>query len=377
MGLLPIFVKLLAAEGSADNLRFETAWALTNVASGTTEQCKAMVQCGGAEAFCNIVKAAGSSERLVEQAVWGLGNIAGDGHPLRDLLNKMGLIPALVKWFPSLTSLSAVRNLAWTVSNLCRGKPQPALKVVLPALPLLTGLVCSADDEVVTDSLWAFSYISDGTNDNIDAVLSSGCLERIVTLLDHPSPNVVTPALRTIGNLVTGDDSQTEMVLSTKFLAKAKALLGTERKGIRKEMIWTLSNITAGTVGQIQAVIDQGIIPTLIALAKVSPDTDILKETIWVLSNFLSGGSLQQIDYILNQGLIEAFASMLSHNIHPNALKAALDGISAMLRKAPQHATLLNPLLDLLVEWESHNSSGLSEAAGNLLALIDAGDRDH
>src|SRR3989338_469094 len=210
---------------------------------------KAMVQCGGAEVFCNIVKTAGTSERLVGQAVWGLGNIAGDGYPLRDLLHKMGLIPALVKCLPSLTSVSVVRNLAWTVSNLCWGKPQPALEVLLPALPLLTGLICSAGDKVVTDSLWAFSYISDGTNGNIDAVLSSGCLERIVTLLDHPSPTVVIPALTTIDK-----DSQTEMVLGTKFLAKARALLGTEGKEIRKEMIWTLCNITAGTVDQIHAV---------------------------------------------------------------------------------------------------------------------------
>jgi importin subunit alpha-1 len=39
------------------------------------------------------------------------------------------------------------------------------------------------DEEVLTDAAWALSYLSDGDNDRIDAVLEAGVARRLVELL--------------------------------------------------------------------------------------------------------------------------------------------------------------------------------------------------
>jgi importin subunit alpha-1 len=67
-----------------------------------------------------------------------------------------------------------LRNATWTLSNLCRGKPQPPFDLVRPALKILAHLVYSGDEEVLTDACWALSYLSDGSNDKIQAVIESG-----------------------------------------------------------------------------------------------------------------------------------------------------------------------------------------------------------
>jgi len=55
---------------------------------------------------------------------------------------------------------------------------------VRPALPSLERLILSNDDEeVLTDACWAFSYLSDGTNDKIQAVIEAGVCGRLVELL--------------------------------------------------------------------------------------------------------------------------------------------------------------------------------------------------
>jgi len=104
-----------------------------------------------------------------------------------------------------------LRNATWTLSNFCRGKPQPAFEVVKPALPALAHLVFSTDEEVLTDACWALSYLSDGPNERIQAVIEAGVVRHMVELLMHPNPAVQTPALRTVGNIVTGDDAQTQV----------------------------------------------------------------------------------------------------------------------------------------------------------------------
>lgn len=39
------------------------------------------------------------------------------------------------------------------------------------------------DVEVLGDAVWAVSYLSDGPNDNIQAVIEAGCCRRLVELL--------------------------------------------------------------------------------------------------------------------------------------------------------------------------------------------------
>jgi hypothetical protein len=160
----------------------------------------------------------------------------------------------LLKQLQEIPKLSMQRNATWTLSNFCRGKPQPDFHLVSPALPTLANLIHSQDEEVLTDACWALSYISDGTNDKIDAVISVGVCRCLVELLMHSSSSVQTPALRTVGNIVTGDDTQTQTVINCQALPALAQLLQSPKKGIRKEACWTISNITAGNKDQIQSV---------------------------------------------------------------------------------------------------------------------------
>jgi hypothetical protein len=134
-------------------------------------------------------------------------------------------------------NLSLAQNCTWATSNLCRGKPAPPMELMQPFIKPLTNLLAQTlsnpdlknSFELQTDIVWCLSYISDGDDERIQAVMETGVLPLLMQLVDQFPDNraLMTPTVRCIGNFATGNDIQTDAVLDGGFLRNVGVLLET------------------------------------------------------------------------------------------------------------------------------------------------------
>ena len=267
-GILPVLVKCLES-GDNPSLQFEAAWALTNIASGTSQQTQAVVEANAVPLFLNLLKS--PQQNVCEQAVWALGkkfkknlqekffkfvlilgNIIGDGPHLRDYVIELGVVQPLLAFISPNIPITFLRNVTWVVVNLCRNKdPPPPVNTIREILPALNMLIHHDDMnvsyplksqvfllivtfQILVDTVWALSYLTDGGNEQIQMVIDSSVVEKLVPLLAHREVKVQTAALRAVGNIVTGTDEQTQTVLNCGALDHFGALLNHPKEKIIK-----------------------------------------------------------------------------------------------------------------------------------------------
>lgn len=305
-GLVPRFVELLSSScvlytdveyNLVKKIRSEAAWALTNVASGSSEQTQKILDFGAIPLFADMLRE--NDEELVDQAAWAFGNISGDSEIMRDAAINCGVLKTAIQLSKSLAetnaSLRVLKNTTWLISNLNRGlNPPPKYENMVESLEVLQKLIDHPDDDVKNDALWAISYICDNEPKIVKLVFALGIVDKVISFLEnyqhYSTTKIMHPAIRTIGNIITSTDEYVDTLINKGIVTLCYKVFREYPgeiaiKKLRKEICWTFSNIACGTENHINHIMTSEILTLLYSTSTLQ--NYIKLEACWALTNMM------------------------------------------------------------------------------------------
>mmetsp|Transcript_26294 Transcript_26294/g.47117 ORF Transcript_26294/g.47117 Transcript_26294/m.47117 type:complete len:520 (-) Transcript_26294:3032-4591(-) len=307
-GIVPRFLEW-TQRFDFSQLQYEACWILTNISAGNSHQTNSIIEKGAVHMLVKLLSSA--NETVREQAVWALGNIAGDNSSCRDLIlhcNGLNLVTqvGLASDRPSMH-----KNVYWTTSNLCRGKPPPQFSLIREALPILSKVIQNeTSPDLLSDCLYSIASISEGNEEKIQAVIDTGVVAKVIELLNHFTHVVQMPALKIVGNIAQGSEEQTQHIIDLGVVPGIFSLLTSAKRNIQKEAVWTCSNISAGNKQQLQALYESNVFPRIVQLM-IDADIEIKKECVWSICNAASASTPQQIAMLVQANAIDGLCRIL------------------------------------------------------------------
>ena len=231
---------------SSDKIKFHCAWILTNLSSQTTEVCNRLAEQGAVEALSRIAASDVISEHT-HQALWALSNFAGDNPALRNRVFATGISANIIRIFNTSQSidLSNLGIMVWLLSNLFKFRPLPSNYLMKEFIQLLPKLLPMSHEGILMDTLRTLSYIT-VSPEHIQAVLNTGFVGRIITLLAHESHKVKQCALNLVSNLSGGDQVQTQSLLENNLVPFLYSALAVNKTNVKRDVLFVMSNIVMG-----------------------------------------------------------------------------------------------------------------------------------
>jgi len=155
-----------------------------------------------------------SHVKIQENIIWLLSNVVGEGIKYRDEVIKrevvINKIYDLAKQQNNPVNLN--RIIAFFFSSIVKGKPEVNLNLTKKSLEILTIFFKDDDFEIIRDTCWGFSCLSDSDYPEIQRYLiDNGIVKVLIECNPNDVKDLKIPLIRVLGNLLTKNDSLAEV----------------------------------------------------------------------------------------------------------------------------------------------------------------------
>nr|GMD07283.1 importin subunit alpha-4 [Ipomoea batatas] len=344
------------------NKKAKAVWALGNVA-GDSPTCRDLVLGHGALLPLLAQLNEHSKLSMLRNATWTLSNFCRGKPPAPFEQVVKAALPVL-RQLIHMNDEEVLTDACWALSYLSDG-PNDKIQAVIESgvCPRLVELLLHPSAAVLIPALRTVGNIVTGDDTQTQYVIDNQVLPCLYQLLtQNHKKSIKKEACWTISNITAGNRAQIQALATTAVANPQPALIDIKlnlvgyigmiflppynvfqsfvlKSGDQAEYICSYSahNFSeylredGGLLAKVdEAVIDANIILPLVYVLQ-NAEFDIKKEAAWAISNATSGGSHEQIRFLVNQGCIKPLCDLLVCP-DPRIITVCLEGLENILK---------------------------------------------
>lgn len=272
------------------------------------------------------------------------------------------------------TPVDFLKKITWIIVDLCK-KPIP-IESIEDICSAVNILMHQTDENILIDAVVAVSHLTRKSVDQIQLVIDSGILSKLVPLLGHHNEKLRKAALNSIDHITSKSEKQMQTVLDYQILKYFHKILRYAPANIRMKALRVLSNITAGNEFQLDTVFRAGLIPALITVLWHG-DFKTQIAAVFVLSNMTRSCTKNHIYELLKQNVIAALGRLLLQCSNLDIIKLILKFFAHVLStvEAEEVEAVTDKMedclaLDRIEELQYHDNEAISGLASQIVKFF-------
>lgn len=320
-GIIPVVLNLTAPKHPL-SVRVHATWTLLNLLNSENEiHIQSLEKLGVLAVLFELLDE--PYPTLNEHAIAGLSNYVATG----DVYRRRALEGGVVEKIKTLVEIPKMpvcikRALIFLICNVLNSEALPEVSEIRPLIDFATECLWSEDPLIISDSLWTITSLLSSPR-TFSAVSKTPVIAQLILRTKASNAAIRRPALRCIGILSAGDNSVGLRLTQLGVFEALEGVLGSQSEKLIREACWTVANLLACGPGVVGVCVEKGILAHARLLVKTS-NRVIAEEAMWVIYTALISGSEEQMEGLVQLGVIEDLGMLLKTDdvsIQGNALK--------------------------------------------------------
>jgi len=319
------------------HLQAEAAWIVSNVSAGSSDDTHALINKGVLGALQKGLHC--PFEEVVLHLLYILGNISADCHFCRNQVVSAGLIGDIQALSSKFSNPLMNTKIIWVMSNVVRLQPrsEPLSEVSMALFQrLISEFIQTQEFEVQNDCIFGLSkHVSLRT---AELLMQEDFLVKLRQFHEDLLGQKISQnigLIAAIHDIISGlslcQDSFIIDMIRLGFLRNLHMTLCCQETAFVIDALVILSNFVVGTDTQVSAVLaESGLVDRIISLNYSSKDSGVQKNSLWVLANMCSTSSLENVQSLINFGVVKLFDERLRMDEDVTTLINIIEGMERL-----------------------------------------------
>ncbi|KAJ6247577.1 importin alpha [Anaeramoeba flamelloides] len=233
--------------------------------------------------------------------------------PIQELIDS-GAVPKIVSFLTGSSGDTLLESI-WILTNVCSGNTSQCRYVVnLGVVPILVQLLQSNDHEIFKQSCWVLGNIAGDNVEFRDLLLEQPVIDSVINHFKNTQSSehqkCIEIAAWLFSNLCRGKPSP-EFDRVKKIINFLAPYITAEVTNTTIDATWCFCHLSNDSEEQINAILDVGILPTFVEMLSFD-NPQIQTPALKVLGNIATGNE-QQTQKLLETKLLEKMGGMLEN----------------------------------------------------------------